>query len=264
MAVDSQGRYQLVDIRDRVRRLLDAVKFAVDTTSGIESALTIQDQSVSNTEIINQVNESLMGLYVEMLEGRDSLFAQTTYLSVSANNIGPYNFPPSMFNLRWMKWKPESILLANVKPEDWYPMAMVSDPNDTDIQQAFKSPTWRWEGDTFVLNKMPTISNPDGIQINYTALPNELVKDADTLTAPARFVRVVQQAVIYDCVVILAAAKKRLVSPEIATKRNQWHERAVQTVTNAYRAESVQMIAPQRMIRTSFSGRLMRAGRNWW
>lgn len=264
MAVDSQGRYALSDIRDRVRRLLDAVTFSVDSTTGAESALTIQDQSVSNTEIVNQVNESLMGLYVEMLEGRDSLFAQTAYLDIVANNIGPYNFPVAMFNLRWMKWKPESITLANVRPEDWYPMAMVSDPNDTDIQQAYKSPTWRWEGDGFVLNKLPTLANASGIQINYTTLPGELVKDADTLTVPARFVRVVQQAVIYDCAVVLSAAKKRLVSPELSQKRVRWHDQVIQTVTNAYRAESVQMIAPQRMVRTSFSGRLVRSGRGWW
>lgn len=260
MAVDTLGRYQLSDIQDRVRRLLDAVSFAVDSGTGAESALTIQDQLISNTEIINQVNESLMGLYMELMEGRDSLFATTVYLSVSANNIGPYNFPPNMLDLRWMKWKSPSITLASVRPEHWIPMAMVSDPNDRDMERGqHAAPTWRWEGDGFVLNEIPQLDNAGGIQLNMTALPGELVNQTDTLTVPARFVRVIQQAVIYDVACMLAAAKKRNVAPELSQRQATWHQRALLAVTNAYRPESIQMVS-SRMIKTNFSNRK----RRWW
>ena len=217
---NSQGLYFLSDMQDRVRRLLDAVSFNVNSTTGAESNLTIQDQQISNTEITNNINESLTDLYAEMMEGRDSLFATTSFISTQANFVGPYSFPTNMLDLRYMKWNlyqngsnnapygVQNVAPSNSSnpypgnlfgfPNHWYPMVMIDDPADVDSQHDYRAPTWRWENGLFILNWVPQFSNPNGIMINYTALAPELVNQTDTIIIPRpqQFIRFVQQAVI--------------------------------------------------------------------
>src|SRR5579864_528729 len=260
MAVDNLGRYALSDIRDRVRRLLDSLQ-AVVANDGSETSFTIQDQSVSNVDIVNQVNESLTGLYSEMIVGKESLFASTIYLGVSANNPGPYGFPPEMLQLRWMKWKDPGILfnpsIPTPQPIEWYPMTQIDDHADWKNQDKFRVPTWRWEAGQYYLNEVPQRDNPNGIQANIVTLPKELVKDSDVISIP-QFVRVAQQAVIYDVAYTLAFSKRKQVPDELAKKRDEWHQRLIVLVENAYNSQSIQMIAPTRMVRDTYSGRARR------
>ena len=280
---NGQGIYYLSDMQDRIRRLLDAVSYQVNTTTGTESNLVIEDQSISNTELTNNINESLMRLYAEMMEGRDSLFAVTSWLSTVAHNPGPYVFPANMLNLRWMKWKrfgytnsSQPYGVQNVQPQgfpwpasplahsiDWYPMTMVDDPSDYNSQNDYYVPTWRWEGGGFVLNRAPEYNNENGIMINYTVLAPELAGPNDTITLPKvlQLVRFVQQAVIYDTAVSLESSKKKMVNAEHQSARDNWHARVITETTNAYRTQSMQMVAPQRMGRMTFTGRRYR--RSW-
>jgi hypothetical protein len=280
---NGQGLYYLSDMQDRIRRLLDAVSYQVNSTSGVESNLSIEDQSISNTELTNNINESLMRLYAEMMEGRDSLFAVTSWMSTVANNPGPYVFPANMLNLRWMKWRrygygPTEAPYGpqNVSPQGfpwpgsplahsirWYPMTMIDDPADYNSQHDYNAPTWRWEGGGFILNWAPEYNNPNGIMLNYTVLAPELVNANDTITLPKvlQLVRFVQQAVIYDAAVSLESSKKKMVNAEHQQTRDNWHARVITETTNAYRTQSMQMVAPQRMGRQTFTGRRHR--RSW-
>lgn len=266
MAIDSLGRYQLVDMRDRVRRLLDSLNIVVSTTDGSETSSVVQDQSYSNTDINNQINESLTSLYCEMIIGKDTLFASTIYISTTANNPGPYAFPANMLQLRWMKWKdpttPFTPTLGSPSfsplPIEWYPMALVDDPSDWADQEAYNVPTWRWESGQFFLNEIVTIANNNGIMANIVTLPTELTKDTDVIQVP-QFVRVLQQTVIYDAAFTLGFSKKEWVAPELAQKRDAWHQRLMTMVENAYKTMSVQMVAPKRMVRNTYTGRFRNA-----
>jgi hypothetical protein len=266
MALDSLGRYQLVDIQDRVRRLLDALSFQVDPSSGAESDTTIQDQLISNTDIINQVNESLTGLWTELVLAKPRSFSQFTYISIEANNPGPYGFPPNMLGEpRWLKWKSPGIAFNCAKPEDWLPMQMVEDPNDYTSERAFgEIPTWRYDGDGFRLNRYTYEANPQGIQVNFMTLPPELTAQTSVIQVPLRYVRIMQQVVIYDAAYTLAFSKKKQVTDELSKKRDEWHLRLNNLAESQPQSGSIQMIAPTRMQRSTFSGRMGAIrGSNW-
>jgi hypothetical protein len=259
---DSLGRYYLSTIRDRIQRLLDSLQLVV-ATSGIETSATLQDQSYSNTDIVNQVNESLTSIWAEMITGREVLFAQTVLLSTLANNPGPYAFPANMIQLRWMKWKNPNVPFVpatSPKPTDWYPMAFVDDPADWGNQEAFNAPTLRWEGGEFLLNNLVAQDNINGIQCNIVAMPDELVNDNDVIQTP-QFVRIMQQAVIYDAAYTLAFSKHKQVTDELGGKRQEWHTKLMVLVENAYNVMSVQMIAPSRMPANTYTGRRKRIAR---
>ena len=267
--IDSLGRYQLVDMRDRVRRLLDAYQLVVTTgtvpTGGVETSAMVQDQSFSNIDINNQVNESLISLYCEMIVGKETLFASTRYLSINQNDPGPYSLPPDCIQLRWMKWKSPSIAYNPSTPTpipmEWYPMVQIDDPADWAYQEGvFDAPTWRWESGMFYLNEVPPQANLNGIQMNIVTMPTELVKDTDVISMP-QFVRIVQQAVIYDAAYTIAFSKRKQVENELAKKRDEWHARLTVMVQNAYNTQSTQLIAPRRMIRDTYTGRFRRIAR---
>ena len=260
--MDSLGRYFLSTMQDRVRRLLDSVQLVVATT-GAETSATIQDQSYSNTDITNQINESLTSIWAEMITGKEVLFATTVPLSTQANNPGPYSFPPNMIQLRWMKWKNPNC--AQPKPADWYPMVFVDDPADWANQRAFDSPTLRWEAGQFLMNNPPAQDNLNGILCNIVAMPNEMINANDVIQTP-QFVRIMQQAVIYDAAYTLAFSKHKQVTDEIGGKRQEWHTKLMVLVENAYNVMSVQMVAPGRMPANTYTGRRKRialSGGNW-
>lgn len=261
--MDSLGRYFLSTMQDRVNRLLDSLQLVV-TTSGVETSATNQDQSYSNTDVTNQINESLTSIWAEMITGKESLFAQTVLLSTTAFNPGPYAFPANMIQLRWMKWKDPGIPFTpsgspgtTPVPIDWYPMAQVDDPADWGNQEAFNAPTWRWEAGQFLLNNLVQQDNPNGIQCNIVAMPSELVNATDVIQTP-QFVRIMQQAVIYDAAYTLAFSKHKQSTDELGGKRQEWHTKLMVLVENAYNNQSLQMIAPRRMMRNTYTGRYKR------
>lgn len=272
MAVDGLGRYQLSDMQDRVRRLLDAYAISVNTTTGAETIVQIQDQSFSNTDITASLNEALTAIYAQMVMGKESLFATTQYISVEQYNPGPYAFPPYMVQLRWLKWKdynvpfepfPSAGSSYSPRPIEWRPMQQCEDPNDVDLMNAQTAPTWRWESGKLWLNTVPSQANQNGIQINFVQLPTELVNATDVISVP-QFVRLAQQVAIYDTAYTLAFSKKKQVAEELTKKRDEWHVILNTMVENAYNSQSTQMIAPQRMISPSYTGRfrgLARGGR---
>jgi len=256
---DNLGRYSLSDMRDRVRRLLASVSIVVNQTTGAETGSpVIQDQSYSNTDLVNQVNESLMSLYGQMIMGKETLFSSRIWVSIVNQNPGPYSFPLNMVQLRWMKWKHPNIAFtppASPRPIEWHPMVQVDDPNDHDSQVGvYKAPTWRWDAGVFYLNHVPQEDNVNGIMMNIVTVPNELVADTDIISMP-QFVRFVQQALIYDVAYTLAFSKQKQVPGDLAKKRDEWHTLLMTLVENAYNTQSVQMVAPSRMIRDTYTGR---------
>jgi hypothetical protein len=113
------------------------------------------------------------------------------------------------------------------------------------------------------------MANTNGIQANIVTLPKELVDPTDVITIP-QFVRVAQQTVIYDAAYTLAFSRRKQVAAEISKKRDEWHARLLVLVENSYNVASVQMVAPARMIRNTYTGRFKRiagnvgpGGSNW-
>jgi hypothetical protein len=102
---------------------------------------------------------------------------------------------------------------------------------------------------------MPTQSNPNGVRIRAVVLPPALVAQTDVIQA--RFVLVMQEAVIYDAAYNLAWSKLKQVTDEISTERKAWHDRLTATANNAFHAPSTQMVT-DRLIANTYSGRARR------
>src|SRR6185437_6447023 len=109
---DSQGRYYLSEMEDRVFRLLKQKQAAV-STAGVESGVIVQGQAFSTTDIDQNLNSSLVGLYTEVVLNREDQFSQTFYTTVQMSNVGPYAFQPNMLQMRYMDWIDHGIGQAN-------------------------------------------------------------------------------------------------------------------------------------------------------
>lgn len=263
--MDSLGRYTLTDMEDRIRRMLSANRITVNTTTGAETSNIIQNQIFSNTDITQQVNTSLMMLYSEVVLAQPDQFSQTFYISVLQDNPGPYAFPFGMLQLRYMDWKPENTPISQMRPNMWIEMLPLGDPMDRDISNDFGAPTWEYDssGTAFVLSSWPDRNNDNGIRIRAVVLPPALAGGTDVIQA--RFVRVMQEAVIYDAAYALAWSKLKQVTDEMASERTRWHDRLIATAENAFHPPSAQMVTG-RLISNNYSGRRNRqttSGRNW-
>lgn len=258
---DSLGRYYLSDMEDRVRRLLSMNQITVNTSTGAETSNVIQNQIASNTDITNQINTALIAVYSEVVLSREDQFSQTFYQSTTMNNPGPYAFPFGLLQLRYMDWKPYNIPLNQMKPELWVEMLPYGDPMDRNSANSFGAPTWEYDnsGTSFVLNNLPSQDNPDGIRIRAVVLPPALVNQTDVIQA--RFVRVMQEVVIYDATYALAWSKLKQLTAETQAERDRWHKLMSATADNAFHPPSTQMVT-DRLIRGNYSGR--RNSRTSW
>jgi hypothetical protein len=266
---DSLGRYYLgADMEPRVRRLLDALNLTLDA-NGNEIASIVTNFLVSNTDIDNQINESLIALYTEAILGHEDLFAIEIYMDIRAGILN-YNFPANMLQLRWMRWKdagqqPPSLAVPGASsqsvahPYDYTPMNEVSDPQDAQMTVGYyRAPTYRRNANGFVLNDYPRQDNLQGILMNFIALPTQLTPSTaaqpSTSVIQAPFALLAQETVIYDAAYKLAATKNKQVSPEVEKGREEWHQRFMSAVENALHSVSTQLTSA-RLISSTYSGR---------
>jgi hypothetical protein len=265
---DSQGRYTLTEMEGKVRTLLDAINQTLDA-SGNVTATEIVYLSVSNQDIDSHINESLIAVYNEAILGHDDLFAFDVYMDEKQGQIN-YSFPPNMLNLRWMRWKsaglqppasnlPNAATSPGAHPSDYIPMIEVFDPMDLSMSVGYYgSPTFRRNGDGFVLGRIPSQDNVQGMLLNIVALPALLTPS--TASAPSQdvirglYARLSQEVVIYDAAYKLAATKLKQVSPEIEKGREEWHTRFFSAVENAFNAVSISMTS-NRLVSSSYAGR---------
>ncbi len=265
---DSLGRYTLSEMENRTRLLLDGYNQTLDANGNLIATIVV-NFLVSNQDIDNQINESLIALYSEAIIGHEDLFAIEVYQDILAGQL-QYSFPLNMLQLRWMRWKdpglnppslavPGSAVQNVAHPYDYSPMNEVPDPQDTQMSVGYyRAPTYRRNANTFILNDYPKQDNVQGILMNYIALPAQL--PPSTAATPslaviqAPFAILAQEVVIYDAAFKLAATKNKQVSPEIQTGREEWHQRFMSAVENALHSVSVSLTS-SRLISSTYSGR---------
>src|SRR5271166_4746023 len=234
---DSLVRYTLSEMESKVRTMLDAFNQTLDVNGNIASQ-RIEYQNIANQDIDNYINESLTALYTEAMLLSSELFAIDVYIDV-VQDITQYAFPLNMLLLRNMNWKEPHMGAPTVpnlnqpgypnnqaggnyqmaQPWDYTPMVEVSDPMDKQIaNNYFKGPTYRRNGDIFILSRRPHENNLAGIRLNVVVLPPQLAPT--TTTAPSvaviqgLFARLSQEVVIYDAACKLSAFKKKQIPAE--------------------------------------------------
>ena len=250
---DSQGRYTLSDMRDRVRRLMNLKQQTIDPTTGAETGSTIVGQDVSNTDINNQLNMSYQNIALEIMENREEQFTTTAYISTKAG-VFRYSFPFNMIQWRSLRWKNPG--LTQWTDSDYHAMVVYDEADRRTWTGTLNRPTWRPEGDTFVLSwdndAFNTIDNPQGIQIRGVFLPNELSKDTDVIQFT--IARILQQYIIYDAAVELLWSKKKQVTQEVQQGRDRWYSTVIKTIDNRFHPSAIQFVS-ERLVKHSYSGR---------
>jgi hypothetical protein len=265
---DSLGRYTLSEMENRTRLLLDGYNQTLDANGNLIASIVV-NFLVSNQDIDNQINESLIALYAEAIIGHEDLFAIEQYMDIHAGQL-QYSFPANMLQLRWMRWKPTglnppSLAVSGASsqnvahPYDYSPMNELPDPQDTQMTVGYyRAPTYRRNANAFILNDYPTQDNVQGILMNFIALPAQLTPSTATTPSAsviqAPFAILAQEVVIYDAAYKLAATKNKQVSPEIEKGREEWHQRFMSAVENALHSVSVSLIS-SRLISSTYSGR---------
>lgn len=253
---NSLGQYSLLEMEGRVRRELNDATLAVNVNTGVESTNPVfTTQLYSNTDIDQALNTSMTEAFLEMCTNHEELFAQTFYISTKANNIGPYALPFNTLKLRWLKWKSPSIALLAIRPDQWEPMAYWDEDNSWDQGNDFsggRSPSYRREGDSIILNKMQYQDNANGIMANVVVLPPELVNLTDVVQS--KFSRPLQQFMIFDAAVHLGDTREMQVAQETKDQRERAHVMLMAVVDNALQPPSVQLVSG-RLVKTTYSGR---------
>ena len=249
---DTLGRYSLSEMEGFVKRELNDLTLTVNG-SGVETAGPVQTtQFYSNTDIDFALNSSMQKAFAEMIIDHEDLFAQTTYITIAANRIGPYALPFNLLMLRWLKMKPASLTLQNVRPEDWQPMVYYDEDLSQGIQHQFGGPTYRLEGDNIMLNSLPVQENSNGMMVNSIMLPPKLVKPADVVVLP--FALLIQDYMIYDAAVHIGETREQQASQEIKDNRQRAHDLLMAAVSNTIKPPSVQIYSP-RLVKRTYSGR---------
>lgn len=268
---DSLGRYYVYEMEMRVRRVLDAYGLVLDANGN--ETITLTDFNVSNQDIDIQLNESLTALYDEAIVAHEDVFVQTFFMDILEGQL-QYSFPPGMLQLRWMRWKKDSLfpLSATIpgnppvpggaRPYDYTPMYEVFDPNDISMSVGYyRGPTWQRVGDGFILGDFPKKNNPAGIMMQCIFLPPQfpittpgMFPPGNTAVISGPFPRLAQEAVIYDAALKLGDSKDKDVPPTVGQLRTEWHERFMVTVQNAENKPSINFTSG-RLIGTDYAGR---------
>jgi len=252
--MDSLGRYTLTEMEQRVRRELGDATLTVNTSTGVESASPVYpSQLYSNTDIDEALNYSMVNAFLEMCVDHEDIFAQTTYISVSANQM-VYALPVNMIKLRWLKIKPASYALSSIRPDQWQPLVYYDENLSNGVQDEFAGAesTYRREGNNIVLNWIPQQSNSSGIMINSVNLPPELVNPSDVVQS--QFARPLQNFMVYDAAVHLGDTREAQVPPELKEQRQRAHDLLMMNVDNALQPVSVQLYSG-RLVKRTYSGR---------
>ncbi len=249
---DNLGRYFLSEMQDRVRRELGDAQLSVGT-DGVEIAPAIYTtQLYSNTDLTEALNYSMVAQFQEMWTDREDIFAQTTYITIIANHIGPYALPFNMLKLRWLKMKPPSQGVLSIRPDQWRPLTYYDEDLTGGIQNQFGGATYRREGNNILLNFLPSSNNIQGILVNSVSMPRDLTNADDVVQS--EFARPLQNFMIFDAAVHLADTRENQVSPHLQEQLERAHNALMATVDNALQPTQVQLYST-RLVKNTFTGR---------
>lgn len=255
------GAYSLSEMWDRIARALKLNQAQVNTANQAEITNYYPAQGFSQTDLSQKINEALVDLYSKVILGREDQFSITLYQSVQAGNHGPYGFPPNTLQVRYMDWlEPGSISWDRAEERHWIPMLMIDDPAERAIERQNRAPSWKYElsGTGFSLDRRPHCAWQNAIRMKLVVMPPELVQPTDYIQA--RFVRQMQQCVIYKAAYALALPRKMPVAAEMKSKADEWEGTLIATAENANHPASV-VSQSSRMPANTYSGR--RGGQRW-
>lgn len=262
--MDSIGRFQFSEMARKIRNRLVAIQKTVDPTTGEETSSTIQNQLISNTDILDKLNSTMLGVYTDAMMRRPELFEDDRTIDVG-QFVTRYAFPLGMLQFRELMWlRPGVIQTSPItpKPTDYIEMVCVDDEADWNEQTGrYSAPTWRRVGDNFSLNEIPQRPVPAGMIVRGVFLPSPLMDDLATPSPPplTTFIRgpfptLVQELIMLEVAKKLSAEKMGQEANSMDEELAMWRVRVDIAINNANVPKSVQFTSSS-MIQSTYSGR---------
>lgn len=253
------------EMRDRVRDALNQRQKTVDPTTGEGSNIIIG--SFANDVVDDKLNTAIIAALTEIAQDREEVMSKTVYIGIPVSPVGgpgvvQFAFPFDMLQLRWLKWLPPGLTLIKARPSDWRLMPYYEEDDVEEFDQLMggDAPSWRREGNTFILNRWQ--SDPLGtyIQCTYVFFPPRLVMDTTnaglgpTLDPTIPLPTLMQEFIILEAAATLADENLRQVPDIVVTQRQAKHDQLMAVVQNMYKPVNQQMYS-NRMVRMTYSGR---------
>jgi len=265
---DSLGVYPLTTIQERIRRLCNALQVTIDNTTGEEIApIVVADQNISNTDILEQVNSSLMSAYMALIQDTPQIFARVVYITVVAG-LATYKLPSGTMQLVSLKMLPPGTAVnasgqinpvppggvpVSLQPWQWIPIYEYDEDNLWKTQPSGNGwPTYRRDDDTIILSIIPATNIPNGLQLRTIVLPPPLEDPDDKIRTS--LARIIQEYVIYDSAYVLYDTRKKAVPESVAQGRQEWQERLIRAAENMDHPRFTQFRS-NRLVKWSYSGR---------
>lgn len=248
---DILGRYTLLEMRERVRRCIDAIRVTVLTDAQPPGPTQQGDELVgglvidplfSNQDINFFINSAVTMTFMDMNTGNEETFEDEQTIDVTAD-IMEYSLPDDICQLRSAWWKRPGLAYTIVPRQRRSFMHNVDEPGHLlrEVDDGH-TPTYRVQLNFIVLNEPERVKrdNPQGILVVYVKWANFL--DLDDAVLETQFARVMQEVVIRRASIELIEKRTKLDASSLRTDLGEWTDRLMMTVRNFKNPSSINMV----------------------
>jgi hypothetical protein len=253
---NSLGLYSLLELEDKVRRVMLGQLFPVSPLTGLETGTPVYDMIASKQDIDYQLNTALTLNMLRANEVGEDAFITVVFLSVNANQVN-VALPVDILTIKEVSWKSPSV--TNPMPQQWHPMPQLDQDEPSHFFGADGTPSWHRDGNLMVFDSPILASNPQGIRLRYVKWVAQLVNPTDVVQS--QLARVLQEVIILEAATRLMQQKRRNITEDIKESYTQAVELMLIAAANIHKPNSAQMVTGS-LIRRGFSGRL-RGARRW-
>lgn len=236
---DLNGRYTLAEMRERCRRLLDAIHAEVDPTTGAESATApLLDELYSNEDLNFFLNSAIAAAWTDTVLSCDTTWADEDYIDIEVDRE-EYTLPTDMAQLRSLWWKDPGIANSRLPMSRRVKMHL----EDEATCDHTAAPTYRRNLNFIRINDLDWVrqANPGGILVRYIKWPLYLIDDGARLET--EFARLLQEVIIRGAAIEAIQVKAQLdVSATVKADFAGWVQRLSLAVRNASNPPFIRMV----------------------
>jgi len=235
--------YTLSDMRDRVRRRVDAIRYTVHKTTGEETAgaAPVQlDPALSNQDIDMYLQSALTMRYAQIVVEDPNSYSDTTYIDIVTNQQ-EYRLPQDIFMLRALYWLRTDEDFGTRQPPQKMDMMKEEDAQQ-DLYEDLEpdaAPTYRRRMGYIVLNTVPLESWTGRIMVDYVKTAQPLVHADQALQF--QYANILQEMIIIDASAGILEQRYKLDTQFLRGEAAQMQGTITQLIRNAHNYKSVEL-----------------------
>lgn len=231
--------YTLAQMRDKVRRRVDAYRVTLDVAGG-ETSIDQINPLISNEDILMYLNAALTKRSVDVAVNDNTILADSVEVDIVTDQV-EYPLPEDIMFLRGLYWKHESITSTLLPPNKR--TYMYEQDDDSDINEDIISdqtvPQYRRRLNFFVLDQVPKRDNKGGVLVDYVKSPLELVEEDQVLEIP--LANILQEVIILDATIGICSERMKVDTSDIRTSLGELEARLQLAVLNYHAPKAIRM-----------------------